>query len=286
MSFLDRIRECNNWDPSHFRPFRIAGHAIGRVKPAFAAELARFGDVFRVDEAAVELNPGLDTPGRRTAAVDAVLRTLADGNRAGGPLIRGWRDEAYPVATGWRAPPLMLMERAAIPYFGIRAYGIHMNGYVRDGGRLAMWVARRATDKPTYPGMLDNMVAGGQPVGISPDDNLVKECAEEASIPAELARRAVPTGAITYRHEMPEGLKPDVQFIYDLELPPDFTPRNTDGEVEEFYLWPIEKVIATVRDTREFKFNCNLAIIHFLVVHGLIRPDDPDYVAIVQGLRG
>ena len=286
MSFLDRIRECNNWNPRHFRRFKVAGQAIGWVKPAFAAALAPYRDVFRVGEAGVELNPALDDPESRTAAVDEVLRTLADAERDGGPLIRGWRDEAYPVASRWRAPPLMLMERAAIPYFGIRAYGIHMNGYVRDGGRLAMWVARRARDKPTYPGMLDNMVAGGQPVGISLADNLVKECAEEASIPAPLARQAVPTGAITYRHEMADGLKPDVQFIYDLELPADFTPRNDDGEVEEFYLWPIEKVVATVRDTRAFKFNCNLAIIHFLVVHGLIPPDDPDYVDIVEGLHG
>lgn len=41
-----------------------------------------------------------------------------------------------------------------------------------------------------------------------------------------------------------------------------------------------------MRDTDDFKFNVNLVIIDFLIRHGLLRPDDePDYVAIVHGLR-
>jgi hypothetical protein len=46
--------------------------------------------------------------------------------------------------------------------------------------------------------MLDHAVAGGQPFGISPSDNVVKECFEEASIPPALAQRAAPTGAVSY----------------------------------------------------------------------------------------
>ena len=86
--------------------------------------------------------------------------------------------------------------------------------------------------------------------------------------------------------EAEDGLKPDVQFCYDLELPLDFTPHNTDGEIAEFMLWPMDKVAAIVRDTKEFKFNCNLVIIDFLVRHGLIAPEHPDYLEIVAGLRG
>jgi len=57
------------------------------------------------------------------------------------------------------------------------------------------------------------------------------------------------------------------------------------GEIESFALWPIERVARTVAETREFKDNCNLVIIDFLIRHGLIQPDDPDYVALVSGLR-
>ena len=92
-------------------------------------------------------------------------------------------------------------------------------------------------------------------------------------------------GAITYCAETEEGLKPDVQYCYDLELPAEFRPHCRDGEIEGFMLMPIEEVAAVVRETQQFKFNCNLVIIDFLVRLGLIGPDDPDYVAIVQGLH-
>jgi isopentenyldiphosphate isomerase len=280
VSFLDRIRECNTRDLSRFRPFTVAGRQVGWVKRPFLDELAAFPELFDIREEAVVLSADLETPEARTRAVEAALRKLADRG-----VIEGWRDEAYPVTVGWGVPPLMLIERAAAPHLGVRAYGVHMNGFVRDGERLSMWVARRAYDKPTFPGMLDNMVAGGQPHGISLADNLVKECAEEADIPEALARRAVPVGAVTYAMETPEGLKPDVQFVYELEVPHDFTPRAADGEIHEFMLWPIERVMETVSETAEFKFNCNLVIIHFLVQHGLIPPDHPDYLEIVKGLH-
>src|SRR3546814_1475727 len=77
------------------------------------------------------------------------------------------------------------------------------------------------------------------------------------------------------------GVKPDQQFCYDLELPEDFTPVPRDGEIEYFELWPIARVAETVRDTFEFKFNCNLVIIDFLMRHGLLDPDtEPDYAAL------
>lgn len=279
MSFLDRIAAANQHDPAQFRPFEVAGIAVGCVKPAFAATLARFPEVFAVAEDRVTLDPGLDTFEARTAAVDGVLRQL---HGEGG--IDGWRDEPYPVNRSFPEPALFNIERAAVPYFGIPGYGVHMNGYVRDGDTLMLWVATRSRFKPTGPGKLDQLVAGGQPAGIGLTENLVKECAEEASIPADLAARAVAVGAISYKLETPVGYRPDVIFNYDLELPADFAPVNTDGEIESFALWPIEQVVETVRDTDAYKFNCALVVIDFLIRHGIIPPDHPDYVDIIRGL--
>ena len=62
-------------------------------------------------------------------------------------------------------------------------------------------------------------------------------------------------------------------------------PINLDGEVEEFQLWPMERVVETVRDTADFKFNCALVVIDFLVRHGVLPPDHTDYMQIVGGLR-
>jgi hypothetical protein len=78
-------------------------------------------------------------------------------------LLTGWRNELYPVTPAFDAKPLLLIERAAAPYFGIRAYGVHVNGYVvRADGSKALWVARRSPSKQTWPGKLDHIVAGGQ----------------------------------------------------------------------------------------------------------------------------
>lgn len=88
-----------------------------------------------------------------------------------------------------------------------------MNGYVvLPDGTKELWVARRSTTKPTWPGMLDHIVAGGQPAGISLADNVVKECQEEAGIPEQLARKAVPVGVVTYTSLQDAGLKRDVLF--------------------------------------------------------------------------
>ena len=280
MSYLDRIAECNAHDLGGFLPFRIGEAQPGWVKPAFARRLADFPDVFAVDEGGVRTAPALDGFEARTEAVESVLRALSDDGTIG-----RWRDEAYPVGGPLSGPHLMWMDRSAIPFFGVRAYGVHVNGFVRDGGRIRMWIGRRAADKATYPGMLDNFVAGGQPVGIGLMENVIKEAGEEAGVPEALAAAARPVGAVSYCHEIEEGLKPDVMYCYDLELPAAFVPENQDGEIEEFYLWPIERAMETVAETDEFKFNCNLVCIDFFVRHGLIGPESPDYLDIVRGLR-
>jgi hypothetical protein len=280
MSFLDHIAACNDHDLNNFLPFIVAGERVGWVKRGFARRLSDFPDAFAVTGDGVSLAPGLDDYDARARAVDAALRKLADQG-----LISGWRGEYYPVGKSFHGPHLMEMERAAVPFFGVRAYGVHVNGFIRDGAELHMWIARRSGGKQTFPDMLDNLVAGGQPVGISLHDNVVKEAWEEAAIPAGLAARARPVGAISYCQETEQGLKPDLMFNYDMELPADFVPDNTDGEVAEFYLWPMEKVMQVVETTTEFKFNCNLVIIDFCIRHGLIGPDREDYLDLVQGLR-
>jgi hypothetical protein len=78
-------------------------------------------------------------------------------------MFSGWRNELYPVTAAFDAQPALLLERAAAAHFGIRAYGVHVNGYVvaADGSKK-LWVARRSATKQTWPGKLDHIVAGGQ----------------------------------------------------------------------------------------------------------------------------
>jgi len=58
-----------------------------------------------------------------------------------------------------------------------------------------------------------------------------------------------------------------------------------DGEVDDFVLWPVERVAEVVRESEEFKLNCNLVIIDFLIRHGFIDPSETGYLELVAGLR-
>src|SRR5262245_14350071 len=104
MSFLDRIAECNRFDPTHVRAFIVAGTRVGWVRHEFAQRLATFEDVFEVTPASVTLRSQYGDFAARTAAMDRVLRQL---DRQG--TIKGWRDEPYPVSTSFTAPPLLQM---------------------------------------------------------------------------------------------------------------------------------------------------------------------------------
>jgi hypothetical protein len=284
MSYLDRIRSANTYDLADFLPFSVSGIRVGCVRHAFAETLARWPSVFRVEDESVALAPGLDADevpaAERTRAVGEVLASLREAGH-----IDGWRDELYPVNRRWSEPAFLLIERAAVPWLGVRGYGVHMNGYVRTADGMKMWVAKRSLTKPTGPGKLDQIVAGGQPASMGLRDNLMKECEEEAGIPARISQHARAVGAISYTLETEVGFRPDLIFNFDLELPESFSPVNTDGEVEEFYLWPMERVMETVRDSDAFKFNCALVIVDFLVRHGYIAADEPHYSDIVEGLR-
>lgn len=107
---------------------------------------------------AVTLSSSLTTMQQRSVAVADVLQALRQQG-----MFSGWRNELYPVTTAFHHEPALLLERAAAPSFGVRAYGIHINGYVeKANGEKLLWVARRSKSKPTWPGMLDHIVAGGQ----------------------------------------------------------------------------------------------------------------------------
>lgn len=43
----------------------------------------------------------------------------------------------------------------------MQAYGVHMNGYIEKDDQKYLWIGKRSEVKPTYPGMLDHLVAGG-----------------------------------------------------------------------------------------------------------------------------
>ena len=129
-----------------------------------------------------------------------------------------------------------------------------------------------------------------QPHGLGVIENMEKEAAEEAGIPSHLAKGAMATGAVSYTASYTyksgaKGLKRDVLFVFDLELPEDFVPTAVDGEVEKFELVEAREVMHLVSTTDRYKDNCNLVLIDFFLRHGLLDPGAPGYLDLVAGVR-
>ena len=279
MPFRDHIGLCNNYDAARVVPLSAGGARIGLLRRDNAAALSRFSDVFAVGRDEVELVASGDV-----AAVSRAVDRVVDGLVADN-CVPKWRNETFDVAPRWGMPPVFRLDRGAVPFFGTRAYGVHLNGYMREGDGLRLWVGRRSPAKQIAPNKLDNLVAGGIGNGHGIVETLVKEAEEEASIPPSLIKHAVPAGAVSYRMETRLGIRDDVLFVYDLETPADFAPENRDGEIVHFELMPASEVLERIRATSDFKFNVNLVILDFAVRHGLLRADDPEYLDVATGLH-
>ncbi|HZK92172.1 MAG TPA: DUF4743 domain-containing protein [Stellaceae bacterium] len=279
MAFADRIRHCNSFDPARAMPLWAGEHRIGWLRRDNAELLKRHGGVFAVKRGKARLlvEGSCDKISR---AVDEVVEKLVADRR-----IPKWRSETFDVAARWGDQPILRLDRGAVPFFGARAYGVHLNGYRRDGDNYSLWIGRRASNKQVAPGKLDNIVAGGIGNGHGAAATLAKEAEEEASIDAALISRAVAVGALNYRMATKLGVRDDVMFVYDLEMPIDFTPANTDGEIAGFELMPLSDILERIRTTMDFKFNVNLVILDFAVRHGVLRPEDAEYLDVAAGLH-
>ena len=192
-------------------------------------------------------------------------------------ILRGWREEPWPIY-GRHGEVLYSMERAAVGLFGCMRYGVHMTAYFRrDDGHskypYRIWVPERSKLKSSFPGMLDNTVAGGMMTGEEPRECIVREADEEASLPEDVVRKdARLIGTISYiyvtdeRSGMQDLIYPEVQWVYDLELPSDnsIVPAPKDGEVEKFNLHTVEEIQEQLA-TGKWKPNCAVVMLDFLV---------------------
>lgn len=279
MNLLHRVESVLTWDERKLRPLWIEGRIMGWSTHRVADELAKL-PYFLSHGGALRLSPQVAGFERMTQvfdeAADALLRS--------GHLPKK-RRERYPLLRRFSDLPLAAVDRGLVAVLGLRSFGIHVNGYVRGKDGLKLWVGKRARDKATAPGKLDHLIAGGQPLGLSVADNLVKEAWEEAGMTAELARSARSVGLISYKTFFTDGQRDDVLFCFDIELPEDWTPEPQDDEVEHFELWPLARVIERLEKSDDFKFNVGLVIVDFLMRHGYLTPAAPGYERIAALLR-
>ncbi|PGH19562.1 hypothetical protein AJ80_03898 [Polytolypa hystricis UAMH7299] len=302
-SYLDLINECDKFpypqdDPAYYQQciakyhkFKISGcnAVLGYIPNKVVTKFPWPQECWSIDKAAQIVT--LVTPPDATTATRSELlaHSLSIARKADVfDILRGWRDELYPIY-GPGKELLASIERSGSALFGVVTYGVHMTAYVKDAKHgLQIWVPRRSRTKQTWPGMLDNTVAGGTSTGEVPFECLVREAMEEASLPEDVVRRHAKTvGCLTYvyvRDARAGGetglLQPECEYIYDLELNPTVIPKPCDTEVEDFRLWTLDDVKVAMAKG-EFKPNCAIVLIDFFVRHGIITPEnEKDYLEI------
>lgn len=277
MSYLDKIQHCKQSNLESYLPFNVDSEQYGWIKKSFAEHLKGWKDIFQITDAAVIFNPEISTYQARSDAIAPVLTKLHQQT-----IIDTWVGEPYPVNHEYGKKGVMQIERAAALYFGTQCYGVHVNGLVKKQDGIYVWIAVRAKDKPFYPGQLDQVVAGGQPVGISLMDNVIKESQEEANIPKTMASQAQARGYLSYQMETSRGIESSTLFNFDCWLPEGFIPENTDGEVDSFQLVSMEELAELTEHTNKFKTNCNLTNMDLLIRSGVIDDKHPDYDEITR----
>jgi hypothetical protein len=262
-----------------YRLLVVDGHPVARLDALRAARICAFGAVFRERGAALEFAPGLATPEARTEALEPVTRTLA----AEGALT-AWRDERYAATATPGAATAFLIERAAARYFGIHTYAAHVNGLVRRGDALAMWLARRSATKAIDPGQLDNLVGGDR---AARGRARWSRKAGGSRHPAEVALAAVACGAVHLCREQPDGLQLETIYVHDLVLPASFVPAGEDGEVAEHRRVTLEEAARLAGSDAAGEVvtaDASLVIVDCLIRHGALAPDSPHYLAL-EALR-
>lgn len=309
------VHRCNDYDPSRYVPVLVGSEQVGwasnELVEQLAPQLARGRTCALVDlpdagadspiggpgaaHVALELAPLAQGLEERTAVMEALVSEIVQDGVVPRSEIRNELQDVRAMSEGFEGatrsdPPLLRVERAAIDYLGVPSYGVHVNGYVCDAetGRAAkVWIGKRSMSKATYPGLFDQMVAGGQPSKISFMENVRKECEEEASLPPDVVARVRPAGLVSYRYSTRIGLSTKVLATFDVPMPEGMVPICADGEVDDFRLMSVEEALDSIRTQLPlWKPNSALVMIDFAMRHGFLCPDDRGYAELAHGMRG
>jgi 8-oxo-dGTP pyrophosphatase MutT (NUDIX family) len=251
-------------------PLRWREHPIGSVAREHLPHLAAWPRWLALSKGAVELLA--PEPDRAMADVNATLR--AQG------LILGWRDESFAVHSLHDGAPLLAIERAAARFWATLTLGAHCNGFVADahGQPSQLWIARRALNKPTDPGLLDNLIGGGVPAGQTPREAVLREGFEEAGLlPPQMAGLA--TGPVLRLHrDIAEGCQLEDLHTFDLRVPPLWRPHNQDGEVAGFECLPVAEALRLALG-QAMTVDAALVTLEFGARHGLLAQAGLDAAA-------
>ncbi len=159
---------------------------------------------------------------------------------------------------------LFNINREFLQFFGFPAYGVHCNVWTNFGNSIIMHLAIRSKKIKKFPNLVDNLIAGGQPSGISIKNNLFKEAYEEAGLKKKIIRNAKMKNTVSYHHNEKTTFNSSVIFIYDLKVEKNIAFKNIDGEVDSFISEEIN-CLYSILEKETLKPNCIIPIADFFL---------------------
>ncbi|KAK4663436.1 hypothetical protein QC763_608340 [Podospora pseudopauciseta] len=156
-------------------------------------------------------------------------------------ILSRWRNELKHIYGSSGELPFKV-DRAAAPLLRLVSYGIHRTAFTRsDDGHIKLWVQKRSQSTAFYPGHLDNTKWRSLK-------------GEQATLPEDLVRsRTKSCGTVTYMHlhnALAIGevglVQPQVEDLFELELPGGAEPKPCDHKVEWFKLFDAEELIESI----------------------------------------
>lgn len=176
--------------------------------------------------------------------------------------IPKWRNELLDVWCENNA--IAAIERGAVRPLGLLTRAVHLNAWSSRG---ELWVARRALNKPTDPGMWDTLVGGLVGHGEPDDLALERETEEEAGLTArDIAKREPIRSIFRMQRRVDEGFQCEEVLTSDCVLSDATTPQNQDGEVMQIACLPIPDIKTMLFDGA-FTLEASIVIAQSLLRH-------------------
>ena len=231
--------------PADWLPWRCDDSPLGWLSTERANWLAQqLPDCSLLPTALVWHAESVESAERSTQLQTALTAARDQG------LLTGWRNERFSF---WHAdcltpdpqcPSFLDVERSGFRWLGMLSHAVHVNGFLPDG---RLWCGRRALNKATDPGMLDNVTAGGLPSGETAQTCLQRELAEEAGLFSLEGQVLQAAGSVRTSRLEPQGWHDESVLVFNLTLADTFKPVNQDGEVAEFLCLSPQQVLAKMQ---------------------------------------
>ncbi len=161
---------------------------------------------------------------------------------------------------------IFIIKRNFLSLFGFPSYGVHCNVWRKHKDKFIIYFAKRSEKLKSFPGYVDNAVAGGQPTNLSIHDNLKKESYEEAGIKSKYLTKIQRGNVVSYFHNNNNNFISAVIFNYHLYKVDELKLKNIDGEVKSFFSLTFEDIYKLL-ERNQLKPNCIIPILDFILLN-------------------